>query len=210
MVTTIERKPSIAKGTVVSNKSTDAELISACQRDNKSAFNLLLKRYEPYVYGILNKIADDRKDAHEDYCQEVFMRVYMSIRTLRNPVAFKRWLHQLVSNLFYDDLRKTRGYDFISLDEPVGSDESSATREIADYRELPDVQFERREIIARVTSAIELLPQQFQKAIELREFSGLHYDAIAEITNTDLGTVKSRIARARARMQVTLVNLRVA
>lgn len=193
-------------------KSTDANLIKACQLGNKQAFNVLLKRYQPYINSLLYKVAADKHSLHEDYRQEVLLRIYVCIHTLRNPAAFKKWLYQMVCNLFYDDLRKMRGIEFVSLDEPVmnAEEESFLSREIPDYRDLPDVQCERKEIIKCVNSAIELLPKQFQKAIELREFGGLHYEAIAAITKTDLGTVKSRIARARTRMQATLLFLQVA
>ena len=99
----------------------------------------------------------------------------------------------------------------VSLDEPIpGGDEDSSTRDVPDSRQMPDEDYERKEIINHVTAAIATLPEQFKNVIVLREFHGLPYDEIAAITKSEVGTVKSRIARARAKIQVHLNPLKVA
>jgi len=180
---------------------TDVELVLACQNHQQQAFNVLLKRYERYVHGLMYQLAPDWKSSREDLVQEVFIRVWRSIHTLRNPGSFKGWLNQLITNLFYDALRKRSRVSTISLDEPLGEDEDGVGREIADVGHTPDELLQRREIVEKVQEAISALPDKFKNVIILRELHGLPYEEIANLTNTEVGTVKSRIARARAKMQ---------
>jgi RNA polymerase sigma-70 factor (ECF subfamily) len=181
---------------------SDAELVVACQTKNKAAFEVLVKRYQRNVYGLLYQLAPDWHDS-SDLAQEVFIRIWRSIHTLRNPRAFRSWLHQLVTNLFYDELRKRPKNATISLDESLKSDESDEnnTRDIADHSAMPDELTERRELSDLINKAIDKLPDQFRRVIVLRELDGLSYDEIAALTESEIGTVKSRIARARAKVQ---------
>ena len=193
------------------NDLSDAELVMACQNKDRRAFNLLFKRYERYVHGLIYQLAPDWNSNREDLAQDVFIRVWRSISTLRNPNAFKGWLNQLVTNLFYDELRKRPKFTLVSMDEPMmGDDEQSATRDIADISNTPDELAQRREIVEKVQEAIETLPAQFKNVIVLRELHGLPYEEIAVLTKTEVGTVKSRIARARAKMQNHLNPLKIA
>jgi len=193
------------------NDLSDTELVTACQNKDKQAFNVLLKRYDRYVHGLIYQMAPDWTNSREDLAQEVFIRVWRSIGTLRNPHAFKGWLNQLITNLFYDELRKRPRFQIVSMDEPIGSeDDQGATRDIADCTNTPDELAHRREIIEKVHEAIETLPEQFKNVIILRELHGLPYEEIAVMTKTEVGTVKSRIARARAKMQVHLNPLKIA
>jgi RNA polymerase sigma-70 factor, ECF subfamily len=180
----------------------DADLIAACQSRNKCAFEVLIARYQRTIYGLLYRLAPEWHDS-ADLAQEVYIRMWRSIATLRNTCAFKSWLHQLITNLFYDELRKRPKSTIISIDESLrsdGSDESN-TRDIADISATPDELSQRRELSDAINSAIEKLPDQFKTVIVLRELEGLSYDEIALITKSEIGTVKSRIARARAKVQ---------
>ncbi len=181
----------------------DAELILLCQRKDKRAFEELIKRHQRTVYALLYRLAPDWNDT-SDLAQEVFIRMWRSICNLRNPRAFRSWLGQIVTNLFYDELRKRpRQIQTISMDEPVDNDDANdaTTRDIKDKSAGPDELYQRHELTVVVREAMSRLPEQFRTAIILREFEGLTYDEISVITNTEIGTVKSRIARARARIQ---------
>lgn len=182
---------------------TDAELILLCQQKDSRAFEELIKRHQRTVYALLYRLAPDWNDT-ADLAQEVFIRMWRSIGNLRNPSAFRSWLSQIVTNLFYDELRKRpRQLPTISMDEPLDSDESSdaTTRDIRDKSAGPDELCQRNELTEIVREAMTRLPEQFRTAIILREFEGLSYEEIALITHTEIGTVKSRIARARAKIQ---------
>lgn len=179
----------------------DADLVVACQSKNKAAFEALVKRYQRTVYGLLYKLAPDWHDT-ADLAQEVFIRIWRSIGALRNPHAFRGWLNQLVTNLFYDELRRRPRNATISIDESLKQDDGEdTTRDIADRSSMPDELTQRQELSEAIDSAIQKLPDQFRRVIVLRELEGLSYDEIAMITHSEIGTVKSRIARARAKVQ---------
>ena len=182
---------------------TDAELIVLCQKKDSRAFEELIKRHQRTVYALLYRLAPDWNDT-SDLAQEVFIRMWRSIGNLRNPSAFRSWLSQIVTNLFYDELRKRpRQLPTVSMDEPLDNEEGSdaTTRDIKDKSAGPDELCQRNELTAIVRQAMTRLPEQFRTAIILREFEGLSYEEIALITHTEIGTVKSRIARARAKIQ---------
>jgi RNA polymerase sigma-70 factor (ECF subfamily) len=193
---------SVIKGGSYGGK-TDAELIVLCQKKDSRAFEELIKRHQRTVYALLYRLAPDWNDT-ADLAQEVFIRMWRSIGNLRNPSAFRSWLSQIVTNLFYDELRKRpRQLPTISMDEPLDSEEGNdaTTRDIRDKSAGPDELCQRNELTEIVRQAMVRLPEQFRTAIILREFEGLSYEEIALITHTEIGTVKSRIARARAKIQ---------
>ena len=124
-----------------------------------------------------------------------------------DAVVYHKKSGQIVTNLYYDELRrKVRNQDVISLDEPVESEDGTknAERAIADTTTQPDKAFQRMELVQALGEALEKIPQQFRQSVLLREVDGLSYEEIAVITNTELGTVKSRISRARVKIQAQL------
>lgn len=184
----------------------DVELISHCQTGTRIAFEVLVKRFQKTVFTLLYQLAPDWKDIN-DLSQEVFIRVYRGIKNLRNPRTFRTWLNQIVLNLFYDELRKRpRRLPTVSLDQNIESDdgEGEFLREVRDKALLPDEKTSNKELATVIREAMAQLPEQFRTAIVLRELQGLRYEEIAEIADCELGTVKSRIARARARLQEIL------
>jgi RNA polymerase sigma-70 factor, ECF subfamily len=208
-----QTKPALrlVKDKVTYSDLSDTDLILACQQKDAAAFNVLFKRYERYVHGLIFQMAPDWTNSREDLAQEVFIRIWRSIATLRNPNAFKGWLNQLITNLFYDELRKRPRFGIVSMDEPFGNDdEQGGTRDIPDHGSTPDELAHRHEIMQKVNEAIDTLPPQFKNVIILRELHGLPYEEIAALTKTEVGTVKSRIARARAKMQNQLNPLKIA
>jgi RNA polymerase sigma-70 factor (ECF subfamily) len=192
--------------TAYSQKS-DRDLVLACQKRDPAAFEELVKRHQRTVYALLYQLAPDWTDT-SDLAQEVFIRVWRSINNLRNPSSFRGWLTQIVTNLFYDELRRRpRRLPTISMDEgmdPDAEEGESATRDIPDVSLLPDEKVLNRELSEVIREAMAKLPEQFRTAIVLREVEGLSYEEIAILTKTEMGTVKSRIARARTKLQELL------
>jgi len=179
------------------------ELVEKCQQDDRIALEELVKRNEKIVYNTLYHLDPNRTDI-ADLAQEVLFRVAKSVKNLKNPATFRFWLNQIITNLFYDELRrKTRRLATISMDAPFESEEesSSATRDIIDQGKIPEEKILGSELDKKIKQAIENLPEQFRLVIVLRELQGLSYDEIAEITKSSIGTVKSRLARARAKLQ---------
>jgi RNA polymerase sigma-70 factor (ECF subfamily) len=192
--------------TAYSQKS-DRDLVLACQKREPQAFEELVKRHQRTVFSLLYQLAPDWEDT-SDLAQEVFIRVWRSINNLRNPASFRGWLTQIVTNLFYDELRKRpRRLPTVSMDDSHGGEDGESdgsTRDIPDTGILPDEKILNKEISEVIRQAMLRLPEQFRTAIVLREVEGLSYDEIAVITQTEMGTVKSRIARARTKLQELL------
>lgn len=182
------------------------ELIVLAQQDDHRALTALVERVQRNVYLTLHQLAPERQDI-ADLSQEVLLRMCRSIKSLRNPKTFKYWLNRIITNLFYDELRKVpRRLKTVSMDEPQFQDEGDAnpTRDIPDSSLLPDATTINRELDDVIQKAIENLPEQFRTIVVLREMQGLSYEEIASLTQTNLGTVKSRLARARERLQSEL------
>lgn len=182
------------------------ELVTMAQADSMVALEELVQRYQRLVYVTLNQLAPERNDI-SDLTQEVLLRMCRSIKSIRNPKTFKYWLNRIITNLFYDELRKApRQLRTVSLDEPVyeSEGESAPTRDVADPTELPDKLALNSELDRKIHAAIANLPEQFRTIIVLREIQGLSYEEIASLTETNIGTVKSRLARARLKLQEVL------
>jgi RNA polymerase sigma-70 factor (ECF subfamily) len=189
------------------DKLSNYDLVLRCQEGlspDRSAFAELLRRYQSHVDKILYHLAPDWQD-RADLAQEVWIRVYRNVKRLNDPVKFRGWLSRIATNLFYDELRKRkRVRDPLSLDAPRMLEDGQMDWEIAADEPGPEDDLTTREFYDQLRAAIADLPEVFRTTIVLREIEGLAYEEIAEITGVSLGTVKSRIARARQRLQVQL------
>ena len=190
-------------------KLSNYDLILQCQaglRPDRSAFAELMRRYQSHVERVLYHLAPDWQD-RSDLAQEVWIRVYRNVKRLNDPVKFRGWLSRIATNLFYDELRKRkRVSEPISLDAPRAMDDGEMDWEIASADPGPEENLTTREFYDQLREAIADLPEVFRTTIVLREIEGMAYEEIAEITGVSLGTVKSRIARARQRLQFQLQN----
>lgn len=183
------------------------DLILRCQegiRPERAAFDELMRRYQSHVDRVLYHLAPDWQD-RTDLAQEVWIRVYRSIRRLQEPAKFRGWLSRIATNLFYDELRRRkRGMNALSLDAPRKMEDGEMEWEIASEHPNPDEDLTTREFYEQLKVALADLPETFRTTIVLREIEGMAYEQIAEITGVSLGTVKSRIARARLKLQSVL------
>jgi len=183
------------------------DLILRCQegiQPDRVAFAELLRRYQSHVDRVLYNLAPDWSD-RADLAQEVWIRVYRHIQRLHEPSKFRGWLSRIATNLFYDELRKRKRVKTpLSLDAPLQTLDGEMTWEIPDDAPSPNDSLATREFYEKLQKAIADLPETFKTTIVLREIEGMSYDEIAEITGVSLGTVKSRIARARAKLQSLL------
>ncbi|MBE9020611.1 RNA polymerase subunit sigma [Chroococcidiopsis sp. CCALA 051] len=199
----------VTPAAVTVEKLSDRDLILRCQaglRPDKAAFAELLRRYQPHVERMLYHLAPDWQD-RADLAQEVWIRVYRNIKRLNEPAKFRGWLSRIATNIFYDELRKRKRVKHpLSLDTPRIAEDGEMDWEIAGDNPSPEEELTTREFYEQLQEAIADLPEVFRTTIVLREIEGMPYEEIAEITNVSLGTVKSRIARARARLQSQLQN----
>ncbi|MGF1569129.1 MAG: sigma-70 family RNA polymerase sigma factor [Nodosilinea sp.] len=186
---------------------TNTELVALCQqrlRPDRAVFAELLRRHQGHVDKLLYHLASDWPD-RADLAQEVWIRVYRNIRRLNDPAKFKGWLGRITTNLFYDELRRrkrTRGT--LSLDAPLALEDGNIDWDVPTNDPGPVEAMMTQEFYDYLRKAIADLPDVFRTTIILREIQGLSYEEIAEITGVSLGTVKSRIARARQRLQSEL------
>ncbi|MEO1093630.1 MAG: sigma-70 family RNA polymerase sigma factor [Cyanobacteria bacterium J06638_28] len=183
------------------------ELLERCQarrRPDKVAFAELVKRYQSHVDRLLYHLAPDWFD-RADLAQEVWIRVYRNLHKLQELERFRSWLGRITTNLFYDELRKRKRHQTpLSLDAPRMLQDSELDWEVPSDDPNPVDTLLTQEFYGQLQQAISVLPEVFRTTIVLREIQGLSYEEIAEITGASLGTVKSRIARARHRLQAEL------
>ncbi|MGB7486498.1 MAG: sigma-70 family RNA polymerase sigma factor [Phormidesmis sp.] len=186
---------------------SNGDLVLRCQSQLKrdtAAFEELVSRYQRYVDKLLYHLASDWSD-RADLAQEVWIRVYRSVHRLKEPAKFKSWLGRITTNLFYDELRKRKRYKgSISLDAPLYSSDGQYDWELPSDAPTPADTMMTQEFNDHLKTAMAELPEVFQQTIAMRELQGLSYEEIANITGVSLGTVKSRIARARQRLQEKL------
>ncbi|WP_206816350.1 sigma-70 family RNA polymerase sigma factor [Chroococcus sp. FPU101] len=202
---TVEIK--LSQTSVSPDKLSNYDLILRCQDGlvpNRSAFEELLRRYQSHVDKLLYHLAPDWQD-RADLAQEVWIRVYRNIQRLNEPLKFRGWLSRIATNLFYDELRKRKRVNHpMSLDAPRRVEDGEIDWDIISEYPNPDEHLTTREFYEQLHVAIAELPEAFRTTIVLREIDGMAYEEIAEITGVSLGTVKSRIARARAKLQSVL------
>ena len=182
------------------------DLISHAQNDNFDALEELIKREQKNVYSSFCYLGANKENI-SDLTQEVLFRMSKNIKSLKNPSLFKSWLGQIITNLFYDELRKKQRYpEAISIDSFWLNEEESENSifHICDNTLKPDEKTVAKEMTDIIREMICKLPEHFRVVIVLRELQGLSYEEIAKITQTNVGTVKSRIARARNKLQECL------
>jgi RNA polymerase sigma-70 factor (ECF subfamily) len=198
---------SAPKTPVKPDQLTSTELVALCQqrlRPERTMFAELLRRYQSHVDKLLYHLAPDWPD-RADLAQEVWIRVYRNMRRLNDPAKFKGWLGRITTNLFYDELRRRkRNRATLSLDAPLALEDGSIDWDVPASTPGPVDTMMTQEFYDQLHRAIADLPEVFRTTIVLREIQGLSYEEIADITGVSLGTVKSRIARARQRLQADL------
>ncbi len=177
-------------------RATERALIERCKNGDIGAFDELFKRYEKRVFSCAYHISGNHNDAC-DITQEAFIRVFNSIGTFRGDANFLTWIYRIVTNVYLDDRKKSKAHRQISLDEFIELDEISVSRQIMDDRPVPAEIVESKERAAVVREAICSLPDYQRAIVTLYHVDNLSYDEIAEILQLPIGTVKSRLNRAR-------------
>lgn len=174
------------------------KLIELAQHGDLEALEEIIKRQQKTVFATLYYL-NAKPDEIMDLTQEILFKVAKNIKKLKNPRTFKSWLNQIIMNQFYDTLRKKqKSVKKVCLDS---TEDNKATFEIPDFASNPYQKIADRELEKAIKSSIFKLPDPFKTAIIMRELQGLSYEEIARATNCNIGTVKSRIARARLKLQ---------
>jgi RNA polymerase sigma factor (sigma-70 family) len=177
----------------------EQRLVEAGQRGDVEAFNQLVRLYEGRVYNLCYRMLGDA-DAAADVTQDSFISAYRNLHRFRGGL-FRSWLFRIATNACYDALRARKRRPTVSLNTPADLDDDTPAFDLADSGESPDERAVRRELAAAIQQGIQQLPEDQRIVVILSDVQGLAYEEIAEVTNTNLGTVKSRLSRARARLR---------
>lgn len=183
------------------------ELIILSQNKDLKALEELIKRIQKDVYATLSYMLNNNENI-SDITQEILVKVASHITDLKNPGCFRGWLNHIITNTYYDTVRKIkRKPSVLSVDFTCTSqDDKNFQIDIPDKHSKPIEKCITSECEKMIKSAIRTLPEAFKIAIILREFQGLSYEEIANMTKSSIGTVKSRISRARIKLQDVLKN----
>ena len=180
-------------------------LIDAARRGDVGSFNQLVLSYQSMVYNLAYRILGDRHAA-ADATQDAFLSAFKAIGKFRGG-SFKSWLMRIVTNACYDQLRHKQRRPTASLDALLELD-SVPIRFVADPGESPEEHALRQELSKAIQIGIGTLPPEQRVALVLSDVQGFSYQEIAEATGVSLGTVKSRLSRARGKMRDFLLEQR--
>jgi RNA polymerase sigma-70 factor (ECF subfamily) len=177
----------------------DAVLIRAFQGGDKAAFDELVLKHQHKLFNLCYRFLGDYQEAN-DSAQETFIKVYRSLKRFRFESAFSTWLYRIAVNTSKNRLKSAeyrRKKKMVPLDNPASMDHSSLAMEIQDETHSPAMELEKKERMRIIQEAINALPPEQKAVVALRDIEGFSYEEIVEITSVTLGTVKSRLARAR-------------
>ena len=182
------------------------ELVVLSQQEDYKALEELIRKIQKDIYATLSYLLKSN-DRLADLTQETLLKVAKNIQNLKNSKCFKGWLNNIITNTYYDEVRKKKNRpETISIDYTCENMNLAFKIELPDPKSKPIEKCITSECEKLIKSAIRELPEIFRIPIILREFQGLSYEEIAKTTNTSVGTVKSRISRARLRLQDALKN----
>lgn len=189
--------------TKVAASQGERELIARSRRGDVGAFDVLVRRYEKQVYNTAYRLSGSYDDA-SDMAQEAFVRAWNNLKSFRGDASFSTWLYRIVTNVFLDERKKRNARPQRPLDEVLALEESTVTRQFENAGPSPQDQVEAQERRDLLEQAVAELPLAQRTMVVLYHTQGLSYDEIAAILNLPMGTVKSRLNRARLALRERL------
>jgi len=179
---------------------TDLMLVERTVAGDQRAFELLVIKYQRRIERLIGRMVRDQ-DLVQDIAQETFIRAYRALAQFRGDAQFYTWLYRIAVNTAKKALVDLKRDPIVSESALRGGgdddDETSSMENELTTAETPETELAAKEIAATVNSAMEALPEELRQAVTLREIEGLSYEEIAEVMNCPIGTVRSRIFRAR-------------
>ena len=183
----------------MADNDADALLVDRARRGDTAAFEMLVVKYQRRIERLISRMVRD-SDLVQDVAQETFIRAYRAMPQFRGESAFYTWLYRIAINTAKKTLVELKRDPLVSESSLVrgedGEETSRVENELTDG-ETPEALMASKEIAAAVNSAIEALSEDLRQAITLREIEGLSYEEISDVMNCPIGTVRSRIFRAR-------------
>lgn len=185
----------------------DRLLVDRFKNGDSAAFDQLVTRYWDRIFGMVNQLLRNKQDA-EEVTQDAFIRAHRGLTNFRGDAAFSTWLYQIATNLarnrYWYWWRRKRDQSF-SLDQPLGEDGSTTLADLIPAEmETPEDATVTQEFANRVAECMDMLNEKHREILILRNVQNLSYEEIAEILGISVGTVKSRIARARESLRELL------
>ncbi len=178
------------------DREVDQQLVERAQRGDKKAFGLLVVKYQRKLARLLSRFVRDATEV-EDVTQEAFIKAYRALPSFRGDSAFYTWLYRIGINTAKNHLvslgRRAPTVTSVDSEEAEGIEEGDQLRDL----NTPESQMMSRQLGETVNQALQELPEELRTAITLREIDGMSYEEIAQIMNCPIGTVRSRIFRAR-------------
>jgi len=172
------------------------QLIKKSLNNDLAAFEELIGLYQSRVYSLGYQLSGNHDDA-QDLAQEVFIKAFGALKGFRNEADFGTWLHRITVNLWLNMRRKQGKQVIVSLDEPVRTGEDEVYSELAAAEGNPEQMLEDKEFSGLVRLALDELSREYRAVLVLRDIEGYSYEEVAAVLKCSLGTVKSRLNRAR-------------
>jgi len=185
----------------------DRALVRRVQRGDASAFNDLILKYEKIVFNFAYRLTQNYDDAN-DVAQDAFIRAYNAINSFRGDAAFSTWIFRITTNVFLDERKRRRAHPQQSLDEYASQEEQREGMQVEDPGPTPEdivTEKDRQRILAE---AVQSLPQYQRTMVVLYHQQQKSYEEIAEIMELPIGTVKSRLNRARIALKEKLQEMK--
>jgi len=182
---------------MASTTAEEQDLIERAQDGDLRAFNELVRQYQGLVYNVAYRILGD-EDAAADATQDAFLSAFRALDSFRGG-SFKAWILRIVTNGCYDQLRRKQRQPSSSLEALLVG--PGAHNAFVDHTENPEAYAMRMDLSRIIQEGLRTLPPEQRVTVILSDIQGLHYKEIAEITGVELGTVKSRLSRGRARLR---------
>ena len=178
------------------DREVDQQLVERAQRGDKHAYELLVVKYQRRLARLISRFVRDAAEV-EDVTQEAFIKAYRALPTFRGESAFYTWLYRIGINTAKNYLlalkRRAPTSTSFDVDEAEGFDEAELLQEVS----TPENELMSKQVVEVVNSSLQQLPDDLRTALTLREIEGLSYEEIADVMNCPIGTVRSRIFRAR-------------
>jgi RNA polymerase sigma-70 factor (ECF subfamily) len=178
----------------------EAALIEQARAGDLNGFNRLILEYQDMAFNLAARMLND-EDAAADVTQTAFLSAYRSLDSFRGG-SFRAWVMRMVTNACYDELRRRKRRPTVSL-EPVNEDdeEMESPAWLADEGPSPEDELERAELESALQTCLQGLPEDFRVVVLMVDVEGMDYQEVSDATGKPLGTIKSRLARARLKMR---------
>ena len=182
--------------TTVSDREIDLQLVERVREGDKRAYGLLVEKYRRKLMRLLSRMVRDA-DEIEDIAQETFIKAYRALPQFRGDAAFYTWLYRIAVNTAKNYLSSKGRHITAMSDHGLNEDDEPDERLTAQDINTPESELLSKQVAYAVNEAVEALPEELRQAITLREIEGMSYEEIAEAMACPIGTVRSRIFRAR-------------